>query len=125
MSTTNETYIQKLIKQKQSSEPFFSTEQDASHTVLEVDHFPYTKFFKGDYTSDQPTVMNREAGVSFQKKESNTKIKKPPMEVKPNHCFHYPCTTVRPCYVPISGRYKNDLMINQYINTQQCNVRYR
>ncbi len=58
----NYTILQNDIYMKKSSTPHFPKESDLSMTYTDVDHFPYTRQFRGKYNLDNPTVWDREAG---------------------------------------------------------------
>ena len=55
--------IQDMIDKKVGDKPFIVSKTDVKKVVSEVDHFPYTKFWRGQYKSDTPIVSQRDAGV--------------------------------------------------------------
>ncbi len=59
----NNSAIERMIKQKLLSEESIepSPEQIMS-VVTDADHFPYTRFYRGIYNSEIPTVWSRSAG---------------------------------------------------------------
>jgi len=64
----------------------------------DMDHFPYTRFFRGQYESDNPHVFEREAGIVVHDNKSYRKETQPyTNEYKPNFCFEAACSTRTPC----------------------------
>lgn len=57
-------YIRNLIEKKTSNKPFYATLGDITNVVSNVDHFPYTRFYKGDFRSSEPIVAARQAGLN-------------------------------------------------------------
>ena len=54
--------LEYLINMKNSYEPFNYIEKDSMAKITDIDHFPYTRFYRGKYLSDKPIIMDREAG---------------------------------------------------------------
>ena len=59
---TNIASVQNQILMKKGYSPYYGTINEASHVISDMDHFPYTRFFRGVYYSSNPTVFEREAG---------------------------------------------------------------
>lgn len=70
------------------------------HSVFtDMDHFPYTRFFRGNYASTSPVVFEREAGVVVHDNFGYTNARSPTaMDRKPNWCFESACSTRFPCH---------------------------
>ena len=107
------------IKNKLSYNPYYGTSNDTQQTVTDMDHFPYTRYYRGVYNSHQPIVMDREAGwrpivktcyipnKCADKKESN-------------YCFESACSVVYPC----SPEYVSKNALNVQLN-KSCILQYR
>ena len=117
INTDNIKSIRRQIHQKQGSNPFYGTVNDAESIVTDMDHFPYTRFFRGVYYSPDPVVFEREAGW----RPTRDGCYKSSCDVKnkyPNNCFAGSCTTVYPCKPKSLHKYSDR-------NTQDCIVLYR
>lgn len=68
------------------------------HSVFtDMDHFPYTRFFRGQYDSDIPRVFDREAGVVVHNNMEYVTTNLKNTSFKPNWCFETACSTRIPC----------------------------
>jgi hypothetical protein len=98
MNNANIASVRKQIHEKNGCDPYYGTVNDAVSVVTDMDHFPYTRFFRGVYKSTYPVVMERESGWRPQRNScysvNNCNQKAP----YPNHCFQTACSTVYPCY---------------------------
>ena len=54
--------IKEHINRKKSSDPYFSTKENIKMVMVDNDHFPYTRFYRGKAESNKPIIMEREAG---------------------------------------------------------------
>ena len=84
----------------------------------DMDHFPYTRFFRGQYQSSEPHVFDREAGVVIH--DNKDYIKPVPdfvNDYKPNFCFEAACSTRRPCrpdyLIKSSDKYEMEPMLTR------------
>lgn len=59
--------------------------------------FPYRRYWRGDYRSDIPIVMDRRAGF-YPRDESTVEPVKEPICDYPQHCFQTSPATRYPCY---------------------------
>jgi hypothetical protein len=105
-----ETILQEIMK-KNTNTPYF-----ADHLIYSVENdydvFPYTRWFKGIPTNDNPRISEREAGWAPKKIVVPAKKK---IDQKPNLCFQSACSTVYPCYAQDSSYISlNKACINQY-----------
>jgi hypothetical protein len=59
----NQEWIAKQIHLKNMYAcPYESLANDVTHVVTDVDHFPYTRFYRGVYNNVHPQIWMREAG---------------------------------------------------------------
>lgn len=96
--------VRDLIKLKQSDQPYIFSQTNVI-TQPERAYFPYPNFWRGDYKSSRPIVVEREAG--FRPRED------PPYESKrsighayPDHCFEAAPSTIYPCYPECTEEFK-------------------
>lgn len=59
--------------------------------------FPYSKFWRGDYSSSVPIVLDRKAGY-FPRSEQIREPSTEPACLYPQHCFHTSPATKFPCF---------------------------
>ena len=124
LNNTNIASVRKGIHMKTRYVPHFATINDTETVVTDMDHFPYTRFYRGVPHSSQPVVMEREAGwrphrapcysVNQCNKESDY----------PNHCFEAACSTVYPCYPQYLQKFSDRDALNVQLN-RACIVQYR
>lgn len=56
-------YIQECIRLKNiPGRPYNSYADDVMKIATDVDHFPYTRFYRGKYNDTNPHIWEREAG---------------------------------------------------------------
>lgn len=93
----NRTMVLFQIQQKQDlSKPFYATKELVQSTMTDMDHFPYKRFYRGQYANPNPVVMEREAG--FRPVHTECYQKHVPIErCDPGYCWQYPCSTIWPC----------------------------
>lgn len=113
MQDNNIERIRSQISKKKGNLPYFPSQEDVTSIITDYDMFPYIRYFRGEYTSTEPVIAEREAG--FRKRmdscyESRVCQKE---DVYPNNCFEAPCSTVFPCY-PQNLEYKVERPINMY-----------
>lgn len=61
---SNNTYIAEMIERKISRTPFHPTEVDAEKVRTDMNHQPYTRFFRGKPYENSLVVFERESGYS-------------------------------------------------------------
>lgn len=116
--------VRNQILQKQGDTPFYGTSEDAKSTVTDVDHFPYTRFYRGVASSTDPIVFEREAGWR-PTRDNCYSVNKCTEEPKyPNHCFEAPCSTVYPCYPEYLQKFTDRDALNVQLNNS-CIVQFR
>jgi hypothetical protein len=90
--------VKKGIQQKLDySTPYYARDNTVKGMVTDMDHFPYTRFFRGNFRSEEPTIFNREAGYRRIDNSCYHGIIAYPEPHYPNFCFQAPCSTVYPC----------------------------
>lgn len=124
INTQNVENVRYLINKKKGNKPFFATIDDTSAVLTDMDHFPYTRFFRGEFESDRPIVFEREAG--WRPTENNCYKNQDP--IKPlNHnniCYESACSTVYPCYPSYAAKYSDrDAFLVKLNNA--CVIQYR
>jgi len=113
LTTNNILNVRSQIAQKIQAKPYYATSNTVKRTVDDMDHFPYNRFYRGQYWREKPVVFEREAG--YRKRHDN--CYKPKFDYipdpKPNHCFEGPCSVVYPCYPQYLRKYadKNELEV--------------
>jgi hypothetical protein len=117
-------FIRSQIKYKTSDNPYFANIDSVANVVTDMDHQPYTRWFRGVYYYPEPVIMEREAG--WRPIHNNCyNLEQPPIQDSlPNHCFEAPCSTTFPCYPKYLTKYADkeslDIMINK-----ACTLQYR
>ena len=98
LTSSNIDFVRSQIERKNNlSTPAYPTYCSVSHAVTDMDHFPYQRFYRGEITSSEPIVMEREAGFREIKNYAyNPNILLQPGP-KPEICFQPPCSTIYPC----------------------------
>ena len=124
ITNSNISSVRKQIDLKKGSDPYYGTINQADAIITDMDHFPYTRYFRGVYDSSQPVVFEREAGWRPQRDSCyrNNQHNKP--NPYPNHCFEAACSTVYPCYPSSLRRDADRDALNIQIN-DACIVQYR
>lgn len=92
--------------------------------ITDMDHFPYTRFYRGSYTSENPIIMEREAGWRPHEKSCYTTLECTKTLPNPSHCFETACSTVFPCYSNTLPYYADKEALMVQINNH-CINQYR
>jgi hypothetical protein len=108
--------------QKKLNGPYFSTNSATTNVVTDMDHHPYSRWFRGVYYFPNPIIMEREAGWRPRRDSCYEIVEPPILEHQPDHCFEPPCTTTFPCY-PEFSHYQDRQKLNQKTN-KGCMVQY-
>ena len=120
---SNIKFVRNQISDKNGDTPHFGTINNATSVVTDMDHFPYTRFYRGVYNSPNPIVFEREAGWRPQRNDCyNTKCNA--KSVYPDHCFEAPCSTVYPCYPKYLQKWSDRDALNVQLNNM-CIVQHR
>lgn len=80
------------------SSPYYGRDNTVRGMVTDMDHFPYTRYFRGVYDSEYPKVMDREAGWRVRQDGCYKGLLGFKAPLYPNFCYEAPCSTVYPCY---------------------------
>jgi hypothetical protein len=124
INQNNVTNVREMIAIKQSCMPYYATSRSASNALTDMDHFPYSRFYRGVPGFEQPVVIEREAGWR-PTHDACYQINQPPeMEPYPNHCFETACSTVYPCYPQYFQKFSDRNALNVQLN-RACIVQYR
>lgn len=104
--------------------PYLANGNTVKNFVTDMDHHPYSRWYRGVYYYPDPIIAEREAGwrpirnscynVNFPKTE----------EEKPINCFEAPCTTTFPCYPKYLTKYADKEALDVMINSA-CISQYR
>ena len=113
----NINYIRTQINKKNQSYPYYAFQDTVSNVIEDLDHFPYTRFYRGQAKSDTPIVFEREAGYRQQHDKCYKPLIKANPPQKPSHCFEGPCSVVYPCYPQYLRKYADkdelEIMLNK------------
>lgn len=77
-------------------QPFYMTAEAVKQVVTDMDHYPYTRFFRGVPESSTPVAFAREAGFRLRDDECY-RNQTPPLVFEHPMCWQPPCSTVLPC----------------------------
>ncbi len=110
LSRRNHDAIQYQIELVNQQTPFFPTKNLIKSVVTDIDHFPYTRFYRGNPRADMPTIMEKEAGFR-RKLDCYKPVYVPDEGPFPNVCFEVPCSTTYPCNPDYNP--KSDLWVNK------------
>lgn len=116
--------IQTQIFRKTSSNPYFATGSTISSVVTDMDHHPYTRWFRGVYYYPEPIIMEREAGFRSLRNSCYDINIPPKKDEEPSHCYEGPCSTTYPCYPKYLAKYSDRQALDLQINNS-CIPQYR
>lgn len=87
---------QLLQKKTNLNQPFYATRAHVQCIQTDMDHFPYKRFFRGQYDSSKPHIMEREAG--FRTRNDNCyKLHTTLTTKRPDYCWEFSCNNIKPC----------------------------
>lgn len=118
MSNTQQ--ILNQIKLLNSDDPYIPETFYMSQNITDMDHHPYSKFFRGEYNLEEPKIFDRNAGWRPVKNYVKIPVSK---ECKFRTCFRPACSvTLRNCENECVSEYHGDcncsnrncLYINNY-----------
>lgn len=107
--------VRDMIARKTGSYPFLANGKLIHNSITDMDHHPYTRWYRGVYYYPDPVIMEREAGWRPIRNPCYNLVAPPPVEKPPEHCFEIPCTTIQPC-VPKFTRYGDKQVLDDYLN---------
>lgn len=93
----NVTTVRQQIEQKLNyNRPYYATPYTISPIQTDFDNFPYQRYYRGDYKSSTPIVLERETGWREWNNPCYRELTT--LNVKPtSYCWQYPCSNVFPC----------------------------
>jgi len=101
--------VRNMILSKKGCDPFFANNLSCLNAITDMNHHPYTRFYRGVYYYPDPIVFEREAG--WRKLSNNPREYVPQTKPDfPNDCFQPACTTIYPCY----SKYKKNTCVSTY-----------
>ncbi len=104
------------IAQKILPNPYFALEDTVKQVVTDMDHYPYSRFNRNVYYSEDPIVMDREAGYRQPRNEAYKARLLYPPEENPRLCFESACSTVYPCYPSYLRKYADKEQMEVLLN---------
>lgn len=119
--------VRTQIRQKNGSQPFCATINDAAGVLTDYDTFPYPRWFRGVYDSEKPIVAEREAGWRPRHDNCYRLVEPPTQDIPqqyPNHCFSSACSVVFPCYPEYLEKQSDKKFLDTILN-KACIVEYR
>ena len=116
--------IRNQIAKKISNNPYFANADTVTKSITDMDHQPYTRWFRGVYYNPEPVIMEREAGWRPIRNSCYEVNIPPKKDDEPNHCFEIPCTTTLPCYPKYLTKYADKDALDVMINNS-CIPQYR
>ena len=119
INVNNVETIRNQIRLKQQNLPYYGTRQNI---ITDMDHFPYTRFFRGQYQESNPIVMEREAGVRIVNNQCYADKCSDKASTPPNLCWQMGCSVILPCKPEIPIPPKED---SWYLGDENCVVHYR
>lgn len=119
VNDANVASIRKQIYMKNGYDPYYGTINGAESVITDMDHFPYTRFYRGVHSSSDPVILEREAGWRPQRDACYSVNKCNQRSPYPNHCFQSGCSVTYPCYPQNTTRCED-----KYTNNN-CVVQYR
>jgi len=94
----NVTTVEEMIELKMRNDPFYGNSLSATSALTDMDHHPYSRFWRGSYLSSNPIVIEREAGWRPNNDRCYKLTRERSDPLYPKHCFETACSTVYPCY---------------------------
>ena len=90
--------VQAQIARKISDQPYLANNKSILNSVTDMDHHPYTRFFRGVYYHPEPVIFEREAGYRAIHNSCYSTVMPFTPDKDPEHCYQPACSTVFPCY---------------------------
>lgn len=117
----NVNYIQSQIERKISENPYFANNNTVTHVITDMDHHPYSRWYRGVYYYPDAILMEREAGYRKLNNGCYAPEREMVLETQPKYCFESACSTIYPCS---PKKYKEMEALESEIN-DRCLVEYR
>jgi hypothetical protein len=117
-------FIQSEISKKIGSRPYLSNGKNVTNVVTDMDHQPYTRWFRGVYYYPEPIAMEREAGWRVPRNICYSVVAPQVIDEGPSHCYESACGTIYPCVPSLNTRYADREVFKNTLN-KECVVKYR
>ncbi len=92
--------------------------------INDMDHHPYSRFYRGVYYFPEPIVFDREVGWR-PSQDTCYDVNLPYIqEQQQNHCYQNACSTTLPCYPEYLKKNSDKLMLDTMLNNA-CIIQYR
>jgi hypothetical protein len=117
-------FIRSEIAKKMGSEPYRANDKTVTHIVTDMDHHPYTRWFRGVYYHPQPIVFEREAGWRRVKNDCYNVHTDMTGNEDPSHCFETSCSTTRPCFLQNSTNFSEKMKVDTALDNM-CVIQNR
>lgn len=102
----------------------FTTGNEVKEIITDYDTFPYPRWYRNEYKSSEPIIVEREAGYR-PREDSCYRVKDYIIQhQEPNHCFESACSTVYPCYPEYLAKLSDRKAMNVLLN-QKCIISNR
>lgn len=118
--------VLKQIEIKKQDSPYLATLAQSRQVHTDFDVFPYNRWFRGQPTSSQPVVAEREAGFRVLQDDCyKCNDCSGVCESKyPNHCFQSACSTTYICNPKYLNKYSDKEQMELLLH-DDCIVKYR
>lgn len=90
----------------------------------DMDHHPYTRYYRGVYYHQNPVIIERETGWRSQREDCYNVQIPHKKDKEPHHCFQHACSTVFPCYPEYLEKESDKPLFDTLLNNA-CVVQYR
>lgn len=114
-------YIRSQIEKKNSMNPYMATGKAVENVITDMDHQPYTRFFRGVYYYDTPVIMEREAGYRPIRNSCYNVNRVYEPEPLPKIAFESACSTI----FPVNPDKYQDKRLHDDWYSNTCIVQYR
>ena len=96
ITKSNIEFVRNEIFKKVQFKPYEISIESVRGCITDMDHFPYTRYYRGEASSDSPVVFEREAGWRARRDDDYFKHSNPKKEVL-STCFETSCNVMAPC----------------------------
>lgn len=113
--------VRRQIQKKIGSQPFLANNVDVMGSITDIDHLPYTRWFRGVSYFPDPIIAERQAGYSEIHNDCYEPMKEYVKEQQPDMCYEFPCSTIFPCMPEKDDPYK----AREKFTGKNCIIQYR
>jgi hypothetical protein len=90
-------HVRREIQKKLNyNKPYYADYNSMNGVMGDFDQFPYKRFFRGQFDSAQPIIIERECSWRPMNNDCYKEIVIPTPN-PPNYCWEYPCSTIGSC----------------------------